>query len=39
MLLGMKNCIRLEPQIFCSDVVFSSAGSVGQKLAGHLWAS
>lgn len=24
---------------FCSDVVFSSAGSVGQKLAGHLWAS
>lgn len=24
---------------FCSEVVFSSAGSVGQKLAGHLWAS
>lgn len=24
---------------FCSDMVFSSAGSVGERLAGHLWAS
>lgn len=40
MLQGMKNCIWLEPQISAQDVVgLSSAGSVGQRLTGHLWAS